>query len=376
MNRFPENKIISLIGEPHRQELGESIGPDLRLAELLNLSGPPAIGDVALGYASAEGDLRLRKKIAEVHAVSPEDVVITIGGVHALFLIAYILCDRSDEAVVMSPLFPPARNVLEIVGANVRVLSLSFDRGYQVDPADLRAQLSPRTKLVSLASPQNPSGVSIPAKALHGILAAMRECCPDAYLLLDETYREAAYGKDPVAPSAIGLSSKIISVSSLSKCHGAPGLRIGWAITQDTALRRQLVLGKFNTVISCSPVDEALGLQVLAQQDRIIAERRQRLADGLAKTADWVLANGDLVEWVRPDAGALCCVRLKPSAFDDVAVSRFHDVLADMGIGIGDGRWFGDEARVLRLGSGYHPMPVFRAALDALAAALRRTARA
>jgi aspartate/methionine/tyrosine aminotransferase len=229
---------------------------------------------------------------------------------------------------------------------------------------------------VSLASPQNPSGVSIPKQKIHGILGAMTECCPDAYLLLDETYREAAYGIDSAAASAIGLSSKVISVSSLSKCHGAPGLRLGWAITRDAALRRQLVLGKFNTVISCSPVDEALGLQVLAQQEQIIAERRRRLADGLAKTADWVLANADLIEWVRPDAGALCCVRLRPSVFDDVAVSRFYDVLAAAGIGVADGRWFGDEARVFRLGFGFHPMPVFQTALDALATALRRTARA
>src|SRR5580698_6302151 len=120
MNRFPENNIISLVGEAHRHELGESIGPDLRLAELLNLSGPPALGDVSLGYASAEGDLRLRKVIAAHHGVSPEDVVITVGGVHALFLIAYIICERGDEAVVMSPVFPPARNMLDIVGANVR----------------------------------------------------------------------------------------------------------------------------------------------------------------------------------------------------------------------------------------------------------------
>jgi len=239
-----------------------------------------------------------------------------------------------------------------------------------------RHELSPRTKLVSLASPRNPSGVSIPARSLRSIIAMMIECCPGAYLLIDETYREAAYGMDAVAGSAIGLGSKVISVSSLSKCHGAPGLRLGWAITKDAALRRQLVLGKFNTVLSCSPIDEALGLQVLAQQDRIIGERRQRLADGLARTADWVLANEDLIEWVRPNAGALCCIRLRPSIFDDVAVSRFHGALSDMGIGIGDGRWFGDDARVLRLGFGYHPMPVLQAALDALAVAIRRAARA
>src|SRR5262249_28328444 len=151
----------------------------------------------------------------------------------------------------------------------------------------------------------------------------MERICPAAHLLVDETYREAAYGEAPIAPSAIALGPKVVSVASLSKCHGAPGLRLGWAITRDPELRRQLVTAKFNTVVSCSAVDEALALKVLERRDRIIAERRVRLAEGLRRTADWVRANADLVEWVRPDAGALCCVRLKPAAFDDTAVARF-----------------------------------------------------
>jgi DNA-binding transcriptional MocR family regulator len=115
----------------------------------------------------------------------------------------------------------------------------------------------------------------------------------------------------------------VVSIASLSKCHGAPGLRLGWAITRDTSLREQLVRGKFNTVISCSPVDEALAVRVLAARERILAERRRRLAKGLARTAAWIGTNGALLEWVRPDAGGLCCVRLKPDVFDDEAVARF-----------------------------------------------------
>jgi aspartate/methionine/tyrosine aminotransferase len=278
MTRFRENDIISLVGAAPRHDLGESVGPNLRVGELLDPAGSSSFADISLGYATAEGDPRLRKTIADLHGVSPEDVVVTVGGMHALFLVAYILCNRGDEAVTTSPSFPLARNALDVVGAKLRVLSLSFDRGYQFDLAELRAQLSPKTKLVSLASPQNPSGVAIPAKTLRDILAAMLERCPGAYLLLDETYREAAYGADPVATSGLALGPKVISVASLSKCHGAPGLRLGWAITRDPALRRQLVLGKFNTVISCSPVDEALALKLLERRDDIVAARRRQLA--------------------------------------------------------------------------------------------------
>jgi aspartate/methionine/tyrosine aminotransferase len=307
--------------------------------------------------------------------VNADDVVVTVGGMHALFLIAFILCGRGDEAVTTSPLFPLARNALDVVGANVHTLPLSFDRGYQLDLADLRRQLSPSTKLVSLASPQNPSGVVIPPQTLCQVLALLEERCPQAYLLVDETYREAVYGDDPVVKSVAALSPKVISVTSLSKCHGAPGLRLGWAITRDPALREQLVLGKFNTVISCSPVCEALALSVFAQRDRLIDERRRPLAEGLARTAEWVRENKELVDWVQPDAGAICCVRLKPSVFPDSAVSRFYDALASEGIRVANGTWFGDEARVFRLGFGLLSMPDLQVALNVLTNVLKQMAR-
>jgi aspartate/methionine/tyrosine aminotransferase len=388
MARFLESEIISLIGAAPRYDLSESLGPDLRLAELLRPSDPSGnpshdlsgdfsdLGGLALGYASAEGNLQLREIIARLHGVGPDDVVLTIGSMHALFLIAFILCERESEAVAISPLFPPARNVLDAVGAKVRVLSLSFDRGYRPDLTELRGLLSPQTRLVSLASPQNPSGIAIAREDLRGLLDMMEEICPDAYLLIDETYRVAAFGDDAaVGPSAVELSTRVISTASLSKCHGAPGLRLGWAITRDPALCKQLVLGKFNTVISCSPVDEALALKVFENSDRFVGERRRLRTEGLAITADWVRENGGFVDWVRPDAGALCCVRLKPHLYDDAAVSRFYGALADKGVRVANGAWFGDEQRVFRLGFGLLAMSELRVALQLVADTLRQTSR-
>jgi aspartate/methionine/tyrosine aminotransferase len=254
-------------------------------------------------------------------------------------------------------------------------MTISFDRGYQPELADVRAQLSEKTRLVSLASPQNPSGVSIHAQMLKDILLFM-EICPQAHLLVDETYREATYGDDPVNRYTVSLSPKVIPVASLSKCHGALGLRVGWAITRNPALREQLVRGKFNTVISCSPVDEALALSVLEQREPAVAERRRRLAEGRARTSEWVAGNDGLVEWVRPDAGAFCCVRLKPTVFDDVAVSGFYTAPAGEGLRVGNGTWFGDKARVFRLGFGLLSLSDLNVALKKLAVALDNVVRA
>src|SRR4030088_1421142 len=113
MTRFPENDIISLVGEAPRYDLGESLGPHLCLAELLEPSDPSSLGEIPLSYATAEGNPRLREAIADWHAVKSDDVVVTVGCMHALFLIAFILCDHGSEAVTSSPLFPLARNALD-----------------------------------------------------------------------------------------------------------------------------------------------------------------------------------------------------------------------------------------------------------------------
>jgi aspartate/methionine/tyrosine aminotransferase len=370
MARFPENGIISLVGGLARYEFGESTGPDLCLKDLIEAD----IGDLPLAYGTAAGNPLLRDAIAKAHGVEAENVVITAGSVHGLFLLAFILCGRGAQAVVASPCFPPTRDTLEAVGAEVRVLPIAFENGYRLDPCKLRSLLSPETKLVSLASPQNPSGVAIAPAAISETLELMAEICPDAYLLMDETYREAAYGGDPAAQSAIALSPKVISVASLSKCHGAPGLRIGWVISRDAELCRQLVTGKFNTIISCSPVDEALALRLLDQRAAILAERRIHLHAGLQRTADWVRINSDYVEWVRPDAGAMCCIRLKSAAFDDKAAGRFYDAVAEKGARLANGTWFGEEARVFRLGFGLLPLADLNDAFATLTASLQETA--
>ncbi|MDQ0587192.1 pyridoxal phosphate-dependent aminotransferase [Variovorax paradoxus] len=375
MARFPDNEIISLVSKAPRFDLAESVGPSVRLSELLDT----AFGDGAefsLDYGTAAGSPDLRREIANEHGVDADDVVVTVGGAHALFLIAFTLCQAGDEAVVAEPVFPLARNALAAVGATTRALPLSFDTGYRIDLDALQKLLSPKTKVVSLASPQNPSGVAIPAQTLREIVAMLAEHAPEAWLVIDETYREAAYGDDDAAPSAAAkLGDRVVSVSSLSKCHGSAGLRIGWAITRDTALRQALVTAKFSTVISCSPVDEALALAVFRQRDRIIGERRKLLAQNLQLTENWVSRHAEHIEWVRPDAGALCCMRLRREVFDAAAVERFYAALARYSTRVAPGPWFGDDPLVFRLGFGLPTLTQLAIALECVSVALMEAAR-
>lgn len=372
MVRFQEASFTSLLRDLPRFDLTGNIETDLRVRDLLNAAGLDSLSEIPLSYGTAEGDARLRKAIADCHGASPDEVVVTVGSAHALFLTGLVLCGRGDQVVTTSPGSPLAYSALEVGRAEVCSVPLSFDEAYQLDLASIRWHLSKRTKLVYLASPQCPSGVVVPSRIIAELMALVEHTCPDAYLLLDETYRDAAYDEDRIFPSFVGLGPKVISCGSISHCFGAPGLRVGWIIARDRVLRGHLVTRKFNSMIASSVVDEFLALRVFQRRDSVLRERRQRLSEGLAIVTDWMLENGDLIEWIPPDAGGSCCARLRRSEFDDAAVGRFYEELAIEGVKIAKGTWFGEEPRVFRLGFGSLPTSKFTDGLAALSAALKR----
>jgi aspartate/methionine/tyrosine aminotransferase len=372
MIRSQEASLLSFLRDAPRFDLAGNVGPDLRVRDLLNTAGLVFLGEIALGYGTAEGETKLRKAIADCHGASPDEVVVTVGSAHALFLTASVVCGRGDQVVTTSIGSPLAYNALEAAGAEVSCVLPSFDEAYQVDLASICWHLSKKTKLVYLAAPQGPSGIIVPSTVISELITLIEHTSPEAYLLLDETYRDAAYDEDRMFPSFVGLSPKVISCGSISHCLGAPGLRVGWVIARDRALHDALVRRKFNTMIACSVVDEFLAHKVFQRRDVVLRERQRLLRQGLSIVTDWVLEHGDWLEWIRPDAGASCCARLRPSAFGDTAVQRFYEEITIEGIKVANGTCFGEDARVFRLGFGLLPTSELMDCLAALSAALKR----
>jgi len=368
--RFPYNGIISLLDVNRPFNLAESTSQDLTFGELLDLAGLDKLRALKLGYGKSAGAIELREEIAQACQVPAEQVITTQGTALGLFLLGLELCRPGDEAVLATPCFPPSRDSLIGAGATVREIKLSFENGYRLDLAQMAAALSPRTKLVSVASPQNPSGVQIPRAVFEALLELMAQHCPQAILFIDETYREATYGSAPALESFAGLHPRVVTGASVSKALGAPGLRTGWLTVPDAELRARLLVAKMNTVISGSVLDEALAAALLRQRDSVLAVRRSLLTSGLVTLTAWCAREGERIEWVHPDAGALCCLRLRHGVFSDAAVSRFWQVLPRHDLQLASGAWFGESERVFRLGFGYLPADRLGPALLALSKAL------
>ncbi|MEM7528478.1 MAG: pyridoxal phosphate-dependent aminotransferase [Pseudomonadota bacterium] len=368
--RFPRNDIISLLDVNRRFNLAESTSQDLSFGELLDLVGLEAVRDLRLGYGSAQGSPQLRAEIGGLTGVSPETVLTTQGTALALYLLAVELCRPGDEALLFTPCFPPSRDTLLGAGVVVREVPLRFEDGFRVDLARFEGALTPGTKLVSIATPQNPSGVSTSVETIDAMLEIMARKAPGAMLFVDETYRYATYGDASPAPSFADHDPRIISAASVSKAFGAPGLRVGWLTTGDAALRDRLMTAKMNIVISGSPLDETLAAHLIDRREVVLAPRRALLARAIEEVADWRASEADRIEWVRPDGGALCCMRLRSERFDEAAVARFWAGHEERGLQLASGTWFGAEARTFRLGFGYLPPETLPRALALLSGAM------
>jgi aspartate/methionine/tyrosine aminotransferase len=370
MPRFAKNGIISLLDEQPAYNLGESTAFNLRLDDVLTPEEWQQLRSLELGYGSSKGELSLRRQISEPRGLSSDQVLVTTGSIASLFLILLVLCESGQEVVTVVPSFPPILDIIEALHIGCRKVPLLFEHGYRCQPERIRMELNRNTRLVLLITPHNPSGVSVGKDEIEEVLNDMRELCPDAFLVIDETYREATYGSQAVPPSAACLSDRIISIASFSKCHGAPGIRIGWLTCRDSSLMDELTTAKLNTVISCSVVDEFAASRVLAHSGKILGSRRVMLAQALSSVTAWIGRQDGRLEWVKPHGGALCCVRLNPKVFPDSRVGDLYGETRKRGVQLAPGSWFHGDDRVFRLGFGFLQLPQLDVALEAVTEAV------
>jgi aspartate/methionine/tyrosine aminotransferase len=171
-------------------------------------------------------------------------------------------------------------------------------------------------------------------------------------LLVDETYRDMSFAaKLPVAAS---LSERAVSVASMSKSYGIPGIRVGWLITADAALRERFLAAKEQIGICGSTIDERIAEAALAQSAQWLANVERDLQAAVATVERW-LASEKRMEWVRPEGGCVCFPRIKADAGIDV--EAFYRALArEHATAVGPGHWFEQDKRFMRIGFGW-PLP-------------------
>jgi aspartate/methionine/tyrosine aminotransferase len=344
-----------------RYNLAESSVADRRLSDL-QLSIP----DLTLLYGEHRGNEALRALIAaEANGLTAADVLITSGAAGALFIIATALLHVQDHLVVLRPNYATNLETPRAIGCAVTHIDLSFEEGFRIDFDKLAAAVTPRTRLISVTCPHNPTGVMYSESELRLLveLAAKSGC----YLLVDETYRDLSLGT--VLPLAASLAPHVISVSSLSKAYGVPGLRIGWLITKDARLQELFLAAKEQMSICGSVIDEWVAERVLTERTRILDPIRSEMQRRLKVVSEWI-AGEELLEWVPPSGGVVCFPRMRNHSAERAA-AFYRQLTETHGAHVGPGHWFEMPDTYFRLGYGWPASPDLERGLEAISQALR-----
>lgn len=342
--------------------LSESSVADRRLADLgLDLD----LDELLLCYGDHLGDPVLRTAVAAGgEGLSPDDVIVTPGAAAALFATATSLLDPGDHLVVLRTNYATNLETPRAIGADLDIVDLAYNDAWQLDPDRIAQRIKPgATKLISVTCPHNPTGTMLSLDTLQALVEIAERA--DAVLLVDETYRDLTHGEQ--LPMAATLSPRAISVSSMSKAYGLPGLRAGWAVCRDPHLSQTLLAAKEQIVICGPTIDEAIAGAVLTDRDRILPPILDEVRARLTIVRDWMAAQ-ETFEWIEPTGGVVGLVRFREQVTVDTA-DFYETLLGEYGTYVGPGHWFEVDDRHFRLGFGWSSEKELRAGLDALTAA-------
>lgn len=348
-----------------KYNLSESSITDQTL-ESLNLQTP----NLTLLYNEHRGETELRRLIADDANVSADDVLITSGAAGALFIITTSQLgithgSESNHLVVVRPNYATNLETPKAVGSEISYIDVVFEDGFQPNVDDIEAAIRSNTRLVSVTCPHNPTGSTLSRETLDRLVAITKQ--KGVLLLVDETYRDIAFGEK--LPVAASLGDHVLSVSSLSKSFGIPGVRIGWLITTNKMLQETFLAAKEQISISGSVINEWIAVQVLSRRQQILADTTDEMKVRLQMVESWIESE-ELLEWVKPTGGVVCFPRIKKEPKG--GLPAFYDrLLKKYATYVGPGHWFELSDSFFRLGYGWPTRAELEGGMRAISAALR-----
>lgn len=324
------------------------------VADLLALEPDASerLGALRLGYTEVPGGPALRAEIAASHAVAqPEDVVVLAAAEEGIFTFWHAVLGPGDHAVVETPCYGSALDVARSTGAAVSCWERRPTDGWAHDLGALDELLRPGTRALYVNTPHNPTGLGMRRATFDRVVELCRE--REVVLFSDEVYRGLEHDAGDRLPAACDVYERAVSLGSVSKAYGLPGLRLGWLVTRDAALRDALIGLKLYTTICSSAPSELLVEVAVRHRERLVGEARARVLANLPVLDALLGRHPDVLEWTRPDAGPIGFARWIGG--DDTA-AVCERVAAEAGVLLLPGEVYGRPGFV-RLGFGRAALP-------------------
>jgi len=295
-------------------DLSESGVRPVSLRELgqmgLDLDG---VLDTPLTYSQSNGTIPLRENLSGIYpGTTPDNFEVTNGTSEANYLLALTLLRDVDEVAFEVPNYMQYWGLPRSLGAKVNRFRLLIDRGWEPDWDEFEQAVNPKTRLVYVSNPNNPTGSVLSRDAMRRIVDRCEKL--GAWLIADEVYQGAEI-YDERTPSFWGMSDRVIVTSGLSKAYGIPGARIGWIVAPKDLCAETWTQHDYLTIAPNKISDAIARVATLPEnREKLYGRTRAILQHNLPIMREWVASFGGFLTFCEPRAGALCLVRYNSAA--------------------------------------------------------------
>jgi capreomycidine synthase len=347
-------------------DIGSSGVEDWSFAELRRLLGIELqdLDNIVFHDSQTLGGVALRQALAARWGGGDIGrVMATHGSSEANFLIMNALLDAGDEVVVTEPCYPQLYLIAEAKGCKLKKWPFRIERGFAPDVEECLELIGPRTRMIVLNLPQNPTGASVTAEEQAALIARAAQF--GSYLVWDNAFGEITYDA-PALPDPTRLYERALLMGTLSKCYGLPGLRVGWMAAAPEVLEECVRLRDYVT-LHLSPLVELIAARAIAASELLVGPRREQARHNRAIVCEWLAARPHQLRWAPPQGG----VTFFPELLVDVDVEDFcHRLAREAKVMLVPGVCFGSPRHV-RLGFG-GPTATLREGLARFGALLDR----
>ena len=306
-----------------------------------------------LGYTESTGSGALREAIASLYRHNkPEYILVHAGAEEAIFNFMHVALEPGDHVIVHTPHYQSLGEIARSIGAEVTEWIGDADRSWSLDLDILKDKLTPKTRVVVVNFPHNPTGF-LPDASFMLELSRLSE----AYgfiVFSDEVYRGLEYAPAHRLPAFMDLNERGVSLGVMSKTYGLPGLRIGWIATRNKRLYRKMAAFKDYTTICNSAPGEFLATLALIHGEAISRRNLEIIRFNLERLGEFFAEHEDVFAWREPLAGPIAF----PGYRGEGGVDRLcRDLVEQAGVLLAPGTLYSVGHDCFRIGFGRRNMP-------------------
>ena len=241
INAVEESATLKITGKAKAlKKKGENVvsfgagEPDFDTPEAIKSAAKKALDEGITKYTPSSGMIELKEAICEKFKTDnnldykPENIVVSCGAKHSLYNLFQVLCEEGDEVIIPSPFWVSYPEFVKLAGGTPVIVDTTEENGFVVNIDELQRKITPKTKIIVINSPSNPTGALYDAEVLQKVAELAVE--KGILIFSDEIYEKIVYSKDHVSIASLGDEIKRLSVviNGVSKAYSMTGWRIGY----------------------------------------------------------------------------------------------------------------------------------------------------